>query len=174
LKLAEDEGGLNLSMPNDVIERVAARGALAGKLLAARFSPNLEPDPQTGKPIELTWDNHRWIRYRSFMAGLERVARGFNATWSDAAKQKPWRGYDDLLHRGPDDKPTSYPLFRPAQYEFAASVTKQFVDFVANWTTPDQTFDCGESSKEGGAPRPKLILRMMPPGQGDPRAERPG
>jgi hypothetical protein len=52
-------------------------------------------------------------------------------------------------------------------------VTKQFVDFVANWTTGDQTFDRGESSRDGGAPRPKSMLRMMPPGANDPRAERP-
>jgi len=170
--LDPDEGGLNLNMPEDVITRIGERGERAGELLAARFAPEPGLDPQTQEDIVLTWDNHRWIRYRSLMAGLELVARRFRATWTDAASQKPWRSYDELLRRGKTEKPTSYPYARPGQYKFAASVTAQFVDFVANWTTPDQTFDRGEKSSAGRSPRPKPVLRMMPPGSNDPRAER--
>src|SRR6476620_1772231 len=73
VKLAEDEGGLNLSMPptptgNEVLT-----------------------DPKTGEPVVLTGDNHRWVRYRSFMAAVELVARRFRATWKDVTTQKNWR-----------------------------------------------------------------------------------
>jgi hypothetical protein len=37
--LSEDEGGLNLNMPKDVIDKVGERGALAGELLAERYKP---------------------------------------------------------------------------------------------------------------------------------------
>jgi hypothetical protein len=37
VKLAGDEGGLNLSMPPEIIEALGERGELAGKLLADRF-----------------------------------------------------------------------------------------------------------------------------------------
>ena len=169
--LDPDEGGLNLNMPEDVITRIGERGERAGELLASRFAPEPGLDPQTHEDIVLTWDNHRWIRYRSIMAGLELVARRFRETWTDAASQKPWRSYDELLRRGKTEKPTSYPYARTGQYKFAASVTAQFVDFVANWTTRDQTFDRGEKSSAGRSPRPKPVLRMMPPGSNDPRAE---
>ena len=169
VKLATNEGGLNLSMPPDIITAVSKRGEHAGELLAARFAPEPGKDPKTGKDIELTWDNHRWIRYRSMMAALEVLVRRFRTTWIDAGKQKPWRSYDELLRRKRGEKPTSYPLARPGQYAFAISVTDQLVNFVAGWTTKDQTFDRGKSSSSGGAPRPKSVLRVMPPGSNDPR-----
>jgi hypothetical protein len=170
VKLASKEGGLNLNMAPEIIAAVSARGELAGELLAARFAPNPGKDPKTGKEIELTWDNHRWVRYRSVMAALEVLARRFRATWIDAAKEKLWRSYAELLGRKRGEKPKSYPLARRGQYEFAVSVTDQFVAFVSGWTGKDQTFDRGRSSSSGGAPRPKPILRAMPPGSNDPRA----
>jgi hypothetical protein len=92
--------------------------------------------------------------------------------WRDAAKQKPWRGYDALLDRGSKDAPTSYPLQRPDQQKFASEATRAFVEFVSTWTD-NQTFDRGEDSSQGRSPRPKPALRMMPLGSNDPRAERP-
>jgi hypothetical protein len=50
----------------------AARRALA---------PNPGEDPKTKKPIRLTWDNHCWIKYRTFMAAAELVGWRFRATW---------------------------------------------------------------------------------------------
>jgi hypothetical protein len=102
------------------------------------------------------------------MAALEILARNFRSTWSDVKKQKPWRSYDKLLHRNKGAKPRSYPLARPGQYNFAVSVTGQFVDFVAGWKNNDQTFDRGGSSSVGRSPRPKPVLRVMPPGSNDP------
>jgi hypothetical protein len=128
------------------------------KLLAARFAFDPKPDPQSGKEIRLTWDNHRWVRFRSFMAALEDVARRLRATWEDAEGQRPFRSYKDLLDRSRSEKPTSYPLNRPPQHKFASDAINTFVDFVASWTG-DRTFDRGKSSKEGRSPRPKPVLR---------------
>jgi predicted acylesterase/phospholipase RssA len=171
--LADDEGGLNLRMEDKVIKRIGERGERAGELLAARYAFSPKLDPQSGKEIRLTWDNHRWVRFRSFMAALEDVARRLRATWENAERQKPWRSYKELLARREGERPTSYPLDRPAQHEFASEAIDKFVAFIESWTD-DRTFDRGESSKEGRSPRPKPILRMMPAGSNDPRAERAG
>ena len=168
VKLAPNEGGINLNMPPETIMRVSCIGKLAGELLAARFAPEPGKDPQTSEDIELTWDNHRWVRYRSIMTALELFARRFQATWRDASK--PWRSYRELLSRNKAEKPRSYALERPGQYAFAVSATDQFVNFVAGWTTEDQTFDRGLSASAGAAPRPKPVLRVMPPGSNDPRS----
>jgi len=175
VKLAENEGGLNLNMPPDLITKLGARGERAGELLAGRFAPtptghDKVKDPQTGDVVVLTWDNHRWIRYRTFMAGLELVARRFRATWKDAAGQKPWRSYDELLRRRAQDAPKSYPLHRPGQQGFAVDVTDKVVDFVDGWTTDDETFD--RAQNPGRSPRPKPVLRIVPSGSNDPRDER--
>jgi predicted acylesterase/phospholipase RssA len=175
VKLAENEGGLNLNMPPALITKLGVRGERAGELLAGRFAPTPTghdeiKDPQSGDDVVLTWDNHRWIRYRTFMAGLELVARRFRATWKDAAGQKPWRSYDGLLRRGAQDLPKSYPLHRPGQQGFAESVTGEVVTFVDGWTTDDETFD--REQNPGRSPRPKPVLRMVPSGSNDPRDER--
>jgi patatin-like phospholipase len=175
VKLAEDEGGLNLSMPPTIIEALGERGELAGKLLADRFAPTptgneVLTDPKTGEPVVLTWDNHRWARYRSFMAAVELVARRFRATWKDVTTQKNWRLYDDLLNRAQGDPPVSYPFHRSDQQNFAVAETARLVDWTTGWTTDDQTFD--RKSNPGRSPRPKPGLRMMPPGANDPRADR--
>jgi hypothetical protein len=175
VKLAEDEGGLNLSMPPKIIEALGERGERAGELLAGRFAPTptgnqVLIDPKTGEPVVLTWDNHRWVCYRSFMAAVELVARRFRATWKDVTTQKNWRPYDDLLNRAQGRAPVSYPFHRPGQQDFAVAETARLVDWTTGWTTDDQTFD--RNSNPGRSPRPKPGLRMMPPGANDPRADR--
>jgi hypothetical protein len=169
--LAPDEGGLNLRMPAGIIAQIAERGERAAELLAARFAFEPKLDPQNGKKIKLTWDNHRWVRFRSFLAAFEDVARRFHVTWEDAERQWPFRSYEQLLGRSRNQEPTSYPLKRPTQLQFVWEAVNTLVAFVASWTG-DRTFDRGKSSKEGRSPRPKPILRMMPPGSNDPRVER--
>lgn len=167
VKLAPDEGGFNLDMPPEVILRVSARGERAGELLTARFALEPGKDPKTGEQIQLTWDNHRWIRYRSFMVALEVLAGRFRAAWLN--RDTPWRSYGELLSRSEGEKPRCYPLERPEQHAFAISATDQFVKFAAEGQTKDQTFDRRPSSGAGGTPWPKAVLRVMPPGSNDPQ-----
>jgi hypothetical protein len=168
VKLAANEGGLNLNMPPQVISGLSTRGEFAGKLLAARFAPRPGKDPKTGEHIELTWDNHRWIRYRSVMAALEVLTRRFQTAWHDTGK--PWRSYSELLSRNKGVNPQSYPLERPEQYKFAVCTTGQFLALAESWISQAQAFDVRSRSAEGGTPQPKPVLRMVPPGSNDPRA----
>ncbi len=62
-----DEGGLNLSMPKEVIERLASRGGAAGKLAVERFAPS----PGSGRPDG--FQEHLWIRYRSAIVMLQEL-----------------------------------------------------------------------------------------------------
>jgi len=169
--LAENEGGLNLSMPPDIITAIGERGECAGKLLTARFARKPGRDPKTKMPIRLTWDNHRWIRYRSVMAAFEDLARRFQKKWKVPSEPRGPRSYPDLLGRKPRSAPRGY-IFVPGQDAFAKAATDQFLKLVAAWKTTDDTFDRGKTSKQGRSPRPKPVLRMMPPGSNDPRAER--
>ncbi len=162
--LADDEGGLNLSMPPETVRAIGARGECAGTLLAARFASNPGKDPKTKKAIRLTWDNHRWIRYRTFMAAFELVGRRFRAIWQRRNWPQSQRTYPDLLAHQP-----SYKLDTPAQQQFAVAETEKLVDIVGSWT---DSFDHPEPHAEGRSPRPKPVLRMMPPGSNDPRSER--
>jgi hypothetical protein len=106
------------------------------------------------------------------MAGLELVVRRLSRAWKDSEAQATWRSYQKLLDRGPYEPPKSYPFGTAAQRKFAKEMTQKILNAVAQLTTKDRTFDRGEKSSEGRSPRPKPVLRMMPPGANDPRAER--
>jgi Patatin-like phospholipase len=73
IKHSTEEGGMNLNMSADLIDRFARRGQLAGQLLVDRFA---HPSSK-----EFAWGNHRWVRFRSGMRLIEdmhaKVYRGF-------------------------------------------------------------------------------------------------
>ena len=167
VSLAEDEGGMNLNMPAEIIAALGDRGECAGTLLAARFAPHPSIDPKTQKYIRLTWDNHRWIRFRSVMAALEDLVRRFHNRWEGSTQQGKARTYGQLLTRGPSSMPRSYPFGSKEHRQFAAKVTAEFLDFVKNAFDSDRSFDLGKSSKQGRSPRPKPRLRVMPLGSND-------
>lgn len=55
IMLDEDEGGMNLDMPQAVLDRVSAKGAAAGDALAG-----------------FSFENHYWIRWRNLASALQR------------------------------------------------------------------------------------------------------
>jgi predicted acylesterase/phospholipase RssA len=69
-----EEGGLNLDMPDEVITRLAERGAAAGTKLRSRFDDG-DSDGDT-----ISWKSHRWARLRSTLSVLE----GFLTVMNDA------------------------------------------------------------------------------------------
>lgn len=58
----KDEGGMNLTMPEETILRLACRGALAGRTLGERFD----------------FSHHRGIRYRTAMSELQQAVTAMN------------------------------------------------------------------------------------------------
>lgn len=133
VRLAKEEGGMNLKMKTEDIERLAERGAAAASILAKRFAPNPPPE------IELNWDNQRWIRYRAYMSLLER--RGLEAR----------RGFHDasLGTSLPDlsADPPSFPWQGQAQGNLTLPATWALVTMFWAW----DAFGVGFSD---GAPQP--------------------
>jgi hypothetical protein len=120
--------------------------------------------PQSGRPVILTWKNHRWIRYRSLMAGLELTIKRTREAWNS--------DYWHLINRAVGKAP-GYQFRNKAQREFARKATKQVLVAAGKWTGAT-TFDRYDGRKAGRSPRPKPVLRMMPRGSNDPRVERAG
>jgi predicted acylesterase/phospholipase RssA len=83
IRLDDDEGGMNLNMPADTIQKVAARGDEAAKELIARFDA-----PGLG------WRDQRWIRFR---VTLESLRARFSEVGLTLRYTDPQAGsYDDL------------------------------------------------------------------------------
>lgn len=74
IALEPGEGGLNLDMDAATVERLRRRGGDAARALIRRFaSPStLQPDG----PV-LSWEGHRWTRFRVECATLGNHLRGF-------------------------------------------------------------------------------------------------
>ena len=155
ISLSPKEGGLNLNMPASVIDDLSKRGARAGALLTERFGDTPPAD------VELTWDNHRWVRYRASMAALERLLEAFHKGYTSTEEGQ--RSYGELLTRSADDLPSSYrwkTLSRngepiQAQQEYAQEITRLLIELA-------EEIGQGEEDLQKGSPRPRPALRIVP------------
>ncbi|MEH3066094.1 MAG: patatin-like phospholipase family protein [Methylobacterium radiotolerans] len=180
--LRDDEGGLNLDMDAKVIADLDRRGRAAGALIAARFDPTKPSDPETGAPAEPAFPNHRWVRFRAFMAAVEDLSRRFARSRECEARAAVDRGEASLsaMMAGPVPDPIGYEPDRTARpyYARATTLLDGFAADLAAETARDDrlTFDVpreqdGGVPRRGGAPRPKMTLRPRPLVDNDPMAE---
>jgi hypothetical protein len=144
--LDKQEGGLNLSMDSEAIERISTRGQMAGERLRTQFT---SPDPE----LELSWDNHRWVRYRSTMMLLEGYLGAIADRYPNSF-QPGDRSYRELVNRGTGELPHSYP-WEPGQQELAKEVGEKIIQLMADWRADNENF-------AEGAPRPNPELRIRP------------
>lgn len=145
VSLRPQEGGMNLSMPPEVIEAVSERGGEAGRLLAARF--------REGSEHTMNWDNHRWVRFRSTMCAVEEVLEKVVLGYTDTETAKPFRSYEELLNRPADAAPGSY-RYRAGQRDFANKAIPELLKLGETWSRA--------SSLCEGSPKPEPELRIMP------------
>ena len=149
IRHTEEEGGMNLNMPADRIDAFSLRGAFAGRLLVDRFSR-----PPAGTEQHLSWDNHRWVRYRSLMALLEDLLEKFR-TGYQAAPEAGAMPFPDLIARHSDVPPTSYQM-TATQKTFARQATAEIIRLVESWD------ESGETFRDPRVPRPTPQLRVTP------------
>jgi hypothetical protein len=137
------------NMDPDKIQALGERGRFAGVKLRERFTG------KDGSP--LTWDNHRWIRYRSMLALLEQTLRDLRRTYrSPLFGDKPFKS---LVERSKTDPPEGYRLMEPEQRDFAARVTQLLITLADKW---EQERAKSEQNFSEGAPRPTPELRIRP------------
>lgn len=133
IRLTSTEGGLNLDMAPEVVERLLALGDEAGARITA-------PPPQG-----FDWDCHRFTRYLTTMHALQESLQG----------SQP--GFDEFVREVPEIPPRCrfYPGHEPPWWRRARPLTQEFLDGV-RWGRD------GVLSFEQGAPAPAPILRITP------------
>jgi hypothetical protein len=141
----DDEGGLNLNMPAEVVSRLADRGRRAGAALVARFGT-----PRGAAPAG--WTEHRWVRFRSCMELTEdwirQVVEGYQRTLP------PDADLEQVLMRAQDADPSSYRL-GPGDQRRAKAAMDALVELWAAWQAEGTDF-------QKDAPRPTPALRIRP------------
>jgi predicted acylesterase/phospholipase RssA len=130
---SRDEGGLNLDMGPTTITDLSARGEAA----AIEF-------------LNFDLAQHRWTRYRSSMALLERTAAAYLASYNTAIEDVP--SYSDMI----DDPPRSYSHdWTKPKAAFARARTDRLLELSAAWPDRRHSFTANE-------PSPAPILRVTP------------
>ncbi|MBV9397497.1 MAG: patatin-like phospholipase family protein [Bryobacterales bacterium] len=143
----ENEGGLSLDMPPGIVDSVSKRGFLAGELLLSHFAY-----PKPG--VTLTWDNHRWIRFRSSAGRFEEWMMEFQEGFSHSESGE--QCYEDLLQR-----PRSAP---PDSYRLNSRQRKHLADWVALLLDAAKQAEAAPSDQRAsqGEPKPTPVLRLLP------------
>jgi len=147
--LDSKQGGLNLNMGMAAVHEIAGYGECAADRLADRFLRGTDKGEATG----MTWDNQRWIRYRSTMS----VLRGFLSRFAIAMKgpEPGDRGYEELIVREGNALPGSY-RFDEEQREVRETLPAGWQIWGKKWETatypkerrvPSRHFACGRSSR---------------------------
>lgn len=145
LDKTKDEGGLNLNMPPELIDSLNHRGTLAGQKLVRHYAG---PPPEDS---DVSWDNHRWVRYRNLMNVLSQYLGKFARAYDHV----PMYGtpYRELIKN-----PPSYAWQSLTQKEFAKEQTEALRDLALSWQQSEHA--PVTKNFQAGAPRPEPIMRI--------------
>lgn len=147
IRLARNEGGLNLAMNPDTIERVMQKGSRAGQLLN-----------------DFDFPRHKWVRFRVLMGVLENKLQ---EVYQAALRPDPQSGSEDVfgtqaLIAAAHDPHNPYPFPYPtaAHQRKAAECAERMRESI------ELCWNEGSSppspSLADVAPLPKPVLRTMP------------
>lgn len=132
IRLGENEGGLNLKMPDKTIENVMEKGQKAGELLIRKFN----------------FDVHKWIRFRVLMKRIEEGLVHMNLVLNNDSF------YKNILKK---NNTGVYPYF-PKDKGWIVKVDKRMGDIekvINSWKQPDLF-------SEKPSPVPEPVLRVTP------------
>jgi hypothetical protein len=149
------EGGMNLDMDAADIRAMSQRGAWAGRRLTEYYTTPPEPGPGGRK---VSWENHRWIRYRSTMSILEGMFRRLHAAYTC---EQPVDDLDYLqVSQLEDADIPSFKWVSGQQRALSVELTNRLCDLAEYW---DQTVEQNpRRSLIEDAPDPVPEFRITP------------
>ncbi|OBB91392.1 patatin-like phospholipase family protein [Mycobacterium sp. 852002-40037_SCH5390672] len=139
------EGGMNLTMPAEVVTELADRGQAAAAKLVQKFVGTVGD-----KPEGWGWNNQRWIRFRTSTAGLNTWLAKFNENYHAAASGAALP-YADLAGLNASAPLPSYP---PGDRAAVNNLTSSLLDLATAWG-PNNALSVDP-------PKPPPQLRLMP------------
>ena len=132
--LSKDEGGLNLSMDNEIIKRVIEKGEIAGEKIVNDFK----------------FKHHQWVRFQVLMGLLETELKNMEKVLQDNTFN-----CETLVKEQQQNENDKYPYRRSEAWcDEALARVKYIQDFVKGWS------DVSLIDKQ--TPRPDPVLRVTP------------
>ena len=140
IALSKTEGRLNLTMPPPILSSLNGYGEEAAQRLIDHFINGTD----NNKPTVMTWDNQRWIRYRSAMSEVEKFLAAFA---------------NSVENPEPPDLPFPALIKHPPSYPFSASQQATAKDETQRLT--DLGHDMSKRPLHEGTthPEPDLVIR---------------
>ncbi len=150
IELTPAEGGLQLNLDEQRVEDLKGRGTLAGRFLVERFAAPSTLEPGGG----MSWENHRWLRYRTTMATLRAYLARFDAGYNDPVG--PDVPYDALIQSSdPKARPNqTYPLPDDPEVRKRVAGLTLAVDQLAQALAREGAID-----EHAPRPLPDLVIR---------------
>lgn len=148
LHLTHDEGGMNLHMSSEQIEQLAEWGRMAGVMLRQRFTKI------GAKGSQLSWDSHRWTRFRTAMYVLQEQLEELVETY-EAPAPPSTKSYLDLILRKGTEHPASYRWSKMREQRVLAEQTMvRLKDLIGLWQGSSVGF------RDDKAPHPRTDLQF--------------
>jgi hypothetical protein len=113
--LTDDEGGMNLTMPDDRIRALALRGQAAGQKLATEFE----------------WNGHRWTRYLVAMSQLDQKLGAMKGVYEGG-----FRGFLE----GHDPMQGRYAQRTAGWQQFSLDAMRGLMGLIARWRDEKPSF----------------------------------
>ncbi len=142
------EGGMNLAMPEPVVEGLTNRGRFAGQKLVDAFA-----GPEPGTTATWAWRNHRWLRLR--IAG---VSTGEYLSRLKVAYEAP--GMTEAAY------PTLLAAPKTPSFDPGVKARKEMTDRLADLMTDTEKWALARVAMGQEAPQRIPTLRLA---SGDPR-----
>jgi hypothetical protein len=135
VRLAEDEGGMNLNMPRSRVTKLSAYGESAGREVCARFD----------------WDAHRWRRFLVAVARLESLLADVAEVYETAPPQG--EAMQAFLDRYSS---------QPAEYAQTQRWTADALADIADLLNCHQAWSARTPLGGGKIPKPEVEIRFTP------------
>jgi hypothetical protein len=140
IRLDEDQGGMNLTMPPDRVRDLIVKGKMAGDRLADHFD----------------WTQHRWTRYLMLMETLQvRLEGDETHPAADGAHARFKRLYAPILDNGPPDVADFVEDHNHAWCVRANDATSSFLAGSAAWERASMRFRLADGV-------PAWVMRLTP------------
>ncbi len=147
-------GGLNLTMPPQDLLAMASLGQQAGQALVARYI-KVAPGPNGKTKPSVHWDEHRWVRFNTFVRAVEGKMARFTQSSAQKAHARPLTGMINalVLARTTGNPPQEYAL-TPTQAEAMRKAALALADLESSLMASSKVVQPFEPN-----PQPELRLR---------------
>jgi hypothetical protein len=105
-------------------------------------------------PRTISWDGHRWIRFRLTMGALEDYLRALRTSFMEVDDND--KTFENMMMRGSDEDPDAFHWMNMAQRNHALRMTSQLLDLIDRWQKDRYSLSSGHM------PEPRSRLKMEP------------